>query len=95
MVPRLGSGLAFAHKRPPSDSTILRLIDSPIPVSCALVVKNASKTSPPSGGRGSRATADHCSFGDERAIIKLLAFLLPLAIDVLQHKFERFAVGIT
>jgi hypothetical protein len=27
--------------------------------------------------------------------LKLSAFLLPLAIHVLQHKFERFAVGIT
>jgi hypothetical protein len=31
--------LAFAHKRPPCDSIILRLMESPIPVPCGLVVK--------------------------------------------------------
>src|SRR5580693_4017737 len=35
--------LALAHKRPPCDSTIERLIESPIPVPSGFVVKNASK----------------------------------------------------
>src|SRR5580693_2661329 len=35
--------LALAHKRPPCDSMIDRLIESPIPVPSGFVVKNASK----------------------------------------------------
>src|SRR5216684_3853860 len=35
--------LLAAHKRPPCDSTIERLMESPIPVPCDLVVKNAWK----------------------------------------------------
>jgi hypothetical protein len=37
--------LVFAspHSRPPWDSMIERLIDNPMPVPCAFVVKNASK----------------------------------------------------
>lgn len=35
--------LALAHKRPPCDSIIFRLIDNPMPVPCGLVVKKASK----------------------------------------------------
>ena len=34
---------AVAHKRPPCDSTIERLIDNPMPLPWGLVVKNASK----------------------------------------------------
>lgn len=41
VVPR--SELAVADRRPPCDSMIDRLIESPIPVPCVLVVKNASK----------------------------------------------------
>ena len=37
--------LSAAHKRPPSDSIMDRLIPSPIPVPCAFVVKNALKIS--------------------------------------------------
>jgi hypothetical protein len=40
-----------AHKRPPCDSTILRLSGRPMPVPSGLVVKNASKMrSAPSAG---------------------------------------------
>jgi PIN domain len=35
--------LALAHKRPPCDSTIERLIAKPMPEPCGLVVKNALK----------------------------------------------------
>src|SRR5665213_3225893 len=35
--------LSVAHKRPPCDSMIDRLMDSPIPVPLSLVVKNALK----------------------------------------------------
>jgi len=35
--------LSAAHKRPPCDSTMERLIDSPMPVPWGFVVKNASK----------------------------------------------------
>ncbi len=35
--------LRLAHKRPPCDSIILRLIERPMPLPCGLVVKNASK----------------------------------------------------
>ena len=35
--------LSAAHKRPPCDSTMERLIDNPMPLPWGLVVKNASK----------------------------------------------------
>src|SRR5258708_282073 len=35
--------LSAAHKRPPCDSTIERLMRSPMPVPCVLVVKKALK----------------------------------------------------
>jgi hypothetical protein len=38
-----GPELDVAHKRPPWDSIIDRLIESPIPVPSALVLKNALK----------------------------------------------------
>ena len=41
VVPR--PELALAHKRPPCDSTIERLIAKPMPEPCGLVVKNALK----------------------------------------------------
>src|SRR6266851_636428 len=37
------SSFAVAHKRPPCESTMERLIASPMPEPCILVVKNASK----------------------------------------------------
>ena len=37
------STFASAHSRPPCDSMIERLIDSPMPVPCGFVVKNAWK----------------------------------------------------
>src|SRR5215470_18633390 len=36
-------GLSAAHKRPPCDSTMVRLIDNPMPLPWGLVVKNTSK----------------------------------------------------
>ena len=35
--------LALAHNRPPCDSTMERLMANPMPLPCALVVKNAEK----------------------------------------------------
>jgi hypothetical protein len=35
--------LSAAHKRPPCDSTMERLIESPIPMPWRFVVKNAAK----------------------------------------------------
>ena len=34
---------AVAHKRPPCDSTMERLMANPMPLPCGLVVKNAEK----------------------------------------------------
>src|SRR5258705_471014 len=39
----LGTAPPPGRKRPPCDSTIRRLIDSPMPVPCGFVVKKASK----------------------------------------------------
>src|SRR5438477_13008905 len=41
LAPR--GGLSAAHKRPPCDSTMERLMANPIPVPCRLVVKKALK----------------------------------------------------
>src|SRR5438105_2099857 len=57
--------LSEAHKRPPCDSTMERLIDSPIPSPRGLVVKNASKIWSRCGGRPlpvSRTVTRSCSF---------------------------------
>src|SRR6266852_1791234 len=37
--------LTAAHKRPPCDSTMERLMANPMPLPCGLVVKNAEKIS--------------------------------------------------